>query len=70
MSRLNIIDIDFESNVAFSDEGHMLQIESYVDSEETPCLPEEACAIYVMISNTAFQKVELLGENDDFDSYH
>lgn len=62
MAKMTIIDIDITCNVAFTDKGHILEIETYVDEEDTPCLPEEAVAAYVMIGTNRFERFDLAGE--------
>ena len=59
-----ITEIDRSFNVAFTDQGHILEVDSYVDEEDNPCLPEEAFAAYVRCSPVSFQKYEFPQEED------
>lgn len=67
-NKIHVINVDFDLNVAFTEEGHILQVESYVDEYDTPCLPEEASAVYLIVGKTRFERFDILGEEDDFDS--
>ena len=63
MAKVKVIDIDISCNVAFTDGGHILEIESYVDIEDTPCLPEEAVAAYVMVGSNRFERFDIPEED-------
>lgn len=63
MAKSIIIDVDLECNVAFTDGGHILEIESYVDDDDTPCLPEDAVAAYVMVGTNKFERFDIPEED-------
>lgn len=63
--KLFITEIDVENNIAFSDDGRMLSIESYVDKDETPCLPEEASHCYIITGPFSFHKYTFEKEDEE-----
>lgn len=65
--KLHVVDIDFMSHVVFTDMGCILEIENYVDSNEMPCLPEEATHAYVRTGTTSFAKIKLAEVDNEFD---
>ncbi len=62
----DIVDIDFQSNVVFTDQGDILEIESYVDEDETPCLQEEAVALFYITGSYSIYKHYLNEEQRDY----
>lgn len=66
--KFSIIDVDTSCHVAFSDEGHILEVESYVDENDDPCLPEDAVAVYVMVGNTRFERFEIEKEDEHWEN--
>ena len=46
-----VTEIDIRSNVVFTDEGHILEVEQYVDDEHAGCLIEDATGLYYMFGS-------------------
>lgn len=68
-----VVDIDFQTNLVFDDLGDVYEVESYVDFEDTPCLPEEAVALYYIKNESyikyIFTEYDLEMIENAFDSY-
>jgi hypothetical protein len=57
-----IIDIDTTIHMAYDSDGSVFEIDSYSDSEDEPCLPEEATYAYVRVGSTRFKKIQIYRE--------
>lgn len=53
------IRLDTIENVAFSECGGIFPVEDYLDEEESPCLPEEAYFVSIMLTPSTFKVVRI-----------
>lgn len=55
--------IDYENNTAHADDGRIYAIHEYLDSDENPCLPEEAVEVVYYLGNGKYKNHKI---NDDY----
>lgn len=53
------VNFDIYQGVAYTDTGKILQIESFHDEFDEPCLPEDAVYFYVRSGHTTYDKVNM-----------
>lgn len=62
---LFVVEVDFESNVVFTDNGAILEVDTYVDEDDNPCLPEESVALYYMAGTSSILRHDYTDEELD-----
>lgn len=58
-----ITEIDFVSNVVFTDQGAILEVDTYVDFNDDPCLVEDSVALYYMYGSHTILRYDYTEED-------
>lgn len=64
-----VTEIDFKSNIVFTDNGSILEVESYVDDDHANCLVEDATGLYYMYGSSRIEYHEFTEEQLELIEY-
>lgn len=60
---MRFVEVDLKHHVAITEDGGVFEVDSYTNSEEEPCLPEDATHAHVRVGSTRFVKLNIEPED-------